>query len=76
MAAERQEPERAKQPFESETPFAAVVVAPPPKWKPAVVVVFPVSKVSPVKVVEAREEETVFVRTPMLSVWKVEEAEA
>ena len=55
-------------------PFAAVVVAALPKWKFAVVVVFPESKVSPVSVVEAREEETVPVNCPTFKSCAVEEA--
>ena len=45
-------------------PFAAVVVALPPKWKAAVVVVFPVKRVSPERVVEASVAETVPVKAP------------
>src|SRR3989338_7003476 len=54
----------AEQPLVKLNPFAAVVVALPPKWKAAVVVVFPVKRVSPERVVEASVAETVPVKAP------------
>src|SRR3989338_2207647 len=54
----------AEQPLVKLNPFAAVVVALPPKWKAAVVVVFPFKRVSPERVVEASVAETVPVKAP------------
>ena len=66
-------------------PFAEVVVAPPktncpPIYRAEVELAFPVSKVSPLKVEDAREEEMVAARVPADSVvefkiWMVDEAE-